>query len=359
MISFYPGPSKVWDKLPHYMQDAWQESILSINHRSPEFVAIAREAIRQLQTKLQIPDDYTVLFASSATECWEIIAQSVLGFEPSMHLYNGAFGEKWHEYTQKLSGKARAHPFSTEELPEINSLQAESATQLIALTHNETSNGTSLPASFLQEVRQAFPAPLIAVDATSSMAGVQLPYQEADIWYASVQKCFGLPAGLAVMLCSPRAISRAQALGERNHYNSLLFMLEKMAEAQTTYTPNVLGIYLLMRSLQDSPGISATAKLLENRYQHWLGFLQNYPGLDFLIQNETLRSRTVLPLKGKPQALEQLKKAARASGLYLGNGYGRWKNSTLRIANFPALTETEIRQLQYFLTSYESSFGKI
>lgn len=359
MISFYPGPSKVWDTLPHYMQDAWQQGMLSINHRSPEFVAISREAIRQLHLKLQVPEEYTILFASSATECWEIIAQSVLGSEPSLHLYNGAFGEKWQEYTQKLSGKAKAQPFSLEELPEVGSLQPDRATRLIALTHNETSNGTALPVSFLQEVRQAFPEPLIAVDATSSMAGVELPYREADIWYASVQKCFGLPAGLAVMLCSPRTISRAQALGERNHYNSLLFMLDKIADAQTTYTPNVLGIYLLMRSLQDSPGISATARLLESRYQHWLDFLQAYPGLDFLVQNKTLRSRTVLPLKGEPAALEQLKIAARASGFYLGNGYGRWKNSTFRIANFPALTEAEIRQLQHFLLSHQGGFPKI
>jgi phosphoserine aminotransferase len=358
MISFYPGPSKVWDSLPLYLQEAWQEGLLSVNHRSPEFVKVSREAIRLLHDKMQIPEDYTIFFTSSATECWEIIAQSVLGTAPSLHLYNGAFGEKWHEYTQKLSGNAKAQTFSLEELPEVSALEPVAGTRLIALTHNETSNGTALPDAFIKSVHQAFPEQLIAVDATSSMGGQVLPYQEADIWYASVQKCFGLPAGLAIMLCSPRVIERARELGEDGHYNSLLFMLEKIREAQTTYTPNVLGIYLLMRSLQDSPYLCATAGLLEDRYENWLQFFKSYPGISLLVQNPQLRSRTVLTLQGKPNELEQLKKAAKEAGLYLGNGYGKWKNNTFRIANFPALTNAEIMQLQNFLQSYQPAFTK-
>jgi phosphoserine aminotransferase len=358
MISFYPGPSKVWDSLPAYLQEAWQEGILSVNHRSPDFVAVSREAIRLLHDKMQIPDDYTILFTSSATECWEIIAQSILSTAPSLHLYNGAFGEKWHEYTQKLSENAKAQTFSLEELPEISALKPAAGTRLIALTHNETSNGTTLPDAFIKSIRQAFPGQLIAVDATSSMGGQMLPYQEGDLWYASVQKCFGLPAGLAIMICSPRAIERARELGEDRHYNSLLFMLEKIREAQTTYTPNVLGIYLLKRSLQDGPYLSATANMLEERFENWLQFFKSYPGISLLVQNPQLRSRTVLTLQGKPNELEQLKKAAKESGLYLGNGYGQWKNNTFRIANFPTLNDTEIQQLQKFLQSYKPAFMK-
>ncbi len=358
MISFYPGPSKVWDSLPFYLQEAWQEGILSVNHRSPEFVAVSRKAIRLLHDKLQVPEDYTILFVSSATECWEIIAQSLLGTSPSLHLYNGAFGQKWFEYTHKLSGNAMAHPFSPEALPGISALRLPVQNRLIALTHNETSNGTALPASFIRNIRQAFPEQLLAVDATSSMAGQLLPYREADIWYASVQKCFGLPAGLGIMLCSSRAIAHARELAENSHYNSLLFMLEKIADAQTTYTPNVLGIYLLMRSLQDRPEVAATARMLEERYENWLQFFRSYTGLSLLVKNPELRSRTVLTLEGEPVELEQLKKTAKAAGFYLGNGYGQWKKNTFRIANFPAITDSEILALQNFLQSYQADFIK-
>jgi phosphoserine aminotransferase len=35
----------------------------------------------------------------------------------------------------------------------------------------------------------------------------------------------------------------------------------------------------------------------------------------------------------------------------LGNGYGKWKNSTFRIANFPAIEEFEITKLKEILMS--------
>jgi len=34
MITFAPGPSKVYDALPNYLQDAYAQGILSANHRS-------------------------------------------------------------------------------------------------------------------------------------------------------------------------------------------------------------------------------------------------------------------------------------------------------------------------------------
>lgn len=353
MISFYPGPSKVWDNLPHYMQDAFNEGILSVNHRSQEFMKISSETIRLLHEKLQIPADYTILFTSSATECWEIIAQSILGKAGSQHFYSGAFGEKWHEYTQNITRNATASPFGPDEIPGLEQVKPGPGDLMLAFTHNETSNGTALPEGYLQEIRATYPDILIAVDATSSMGGVKLPIAAADIWYGSVQKCFGLPAGLGLLIVSPAAIEEAKKLNENGHYNSLLFMLEKIADAQTPYTPNVLGIYLLMRSMQDRPGIEATAELLQKRYESWLQFLESYPELKLLIKNPDARSKTVLTIESTPERIESIKKAAKAEGLYIGNGYGPWKKTSFRIANFPALSEADIDQLKEFLKNYK------
>ena len=91
-ISFYPGPSKVYEKVPKYVMDAYQKGILSINHRSPEFEALFQKTTQLLKKKLQIPEEFNIYFTSSATECWEIIAQSFTQ-KHSFHLYNGAFGE--------------------------------------------------------------------------------------------------------------------------------------------------------------------------------------------------------------------------------------------------------------------------
>ena len=40
---------------------------------------------------------------------------------------------------------------------------------------------------------------------------------------------------------------------------------------------------------------------------------------------------------------------ARSAGMILGNGYGRWKESTFRVANFPALESHEWLALEEFI----------
>ena len=98
MISFYPGPSRVHTEVPAYVRDAYDEGILSINHRSDEFVQMCERTIGLLKERLNVPKDYTIFFTGSATECWEIIAQSLIT-DKSYHIYNGAFGQKWFDYT--------------------------------------------------------------------------------------------------------------------------------------------------------------------------------------------------------------------------------------------------------------------
>lgn len=333
------------------MRDAFLDGVLSINHRSPEFEQIYKDCVTSLKEKLLIPEDYVVMFASSATECWEIIAQSLIEQE-SYHIYNGAFGEKWYEYTKKLKPAAKGTHFDMQTELDVDALEVPHPAELIAITHNETSNGTALNYHTLAKLRKIYPNQLIAVDATSSMAGVRLDFDLADIWYASVQKCFGLPAGLAVMVCSPRALERAVQINENRHYNSFLFMVEKMQLNQTTYTPNVLNIYMLMRVMENAPSIVETEAKTIARYTDWVNFFRSVSSVQLLIENEWIRSRTVLALVASSDKVNEIKETARRAGIVLGSGYGELKSTTFRIANFPAIKTKEIKLLMEFFNEH-------
>ncbi|WP_310587717.1 aminotransferase class V-fold PLP-dependent enzyme [Dyadobacter sp. CY312] len=348
MISFYPGPSKVYPQVEHYLTDAYRSGILSVNHRSDVFMEMLRNTIFALKKSLEIPEDYEVYFVSSATECWEIIAQSLISTS-SLHLYNGAFGAKWMEYTNKIRHGAEGVEFGINELPDLSGLSIDLGYDVICVTHNETSNGTALPASFLSALRQQTNQ-LIAVDATSSMAGAALPWTEADVWYASVQKCFGLPAGLAVMVVSPQAVSRAEHVGDRNFYNSLLFTRENFQKFQTPYTPNALGIYLLGRIMETIAPISEISAELHSRASELYAFLPDN-GYEVLVSNDAVRSDTVIAVQADREKVTKVKSMAKQAGLQLGNGYGAWKDSSFRIANFPAITLSDISLLRNFLFS--------
>jgi phosphoserine aminotransferase len=352
MISFYPGPSRVHDEIPDYVKDACKAGILSINHRSGEFMEMSEKTIALLKSKLEIPNEYTVFFTASATECWEIIAQSVIE-KNSFHIYNGAFGRKWFEYTRKLRTGASGHSFAIDELVNVKKLRISRDATVICLTQNETSNGTQVSNEIIGQIRERYPDQLIAVDATSSMAGILLDFAVADIWFASVQKCFGLPAGLGLMICSAEAMARVKKIGEKKHYNSLTFMAEMMVKWQTPFTPNVLNIYLLNCVMNASKPIREVHLKIAERYRMWLDFFDHKTSVQHLIRNEAARSLTVIPVAAKEALVTAIKSRAKKNGFLLGEGYGDLKASTFRIANFPAIKKKEIYALMEFLDDYE------
>ncbi|MFD0999288.1 aminotransferase class V-fold PLP-dependent enzyme [Ohtaekwangia kribbensis] len=351
MISFYPGPSRVHDEIPKYVKDAFTAGIMSINHRSDDFVSMSEKTIKLLKQKLNIPRNYTVFFTSSATECWEIIAQSIVT-DKSYHLYNGSFGQKWFDYTKRIHPFAEPLPFDVNEKLDPKKLIFDLKEGLICVTQNETSNGTQVSNAIIRAIKKNNPSYLLAIDATSSMAGIDLDFKSADIWLASVQKCFGLPAGLGLMVCSPQAIERVKTINEKNHYNSLMFMTEMMDKWQTPFTPNVLGIYLLMRVLENMDAIKATHDLIEERYNKWIIFLKSRKNIRHFVNEEAVQSYTVIPVTADEQTVATIKKSAKKEGILLGEGYGNYKPVTFRIANFPALKEKEIKTLMKFLEKY-------
>jgi phosphoserine aminotransferase len=188
---------------------------------------------------------------------------------------------------------------------------------------------------------------LLAVDATSSMGGIALPFSCGDVWFASVQKCFGLPAGMAVMILSPKAIAKARQRGEKAHYNSLQSIIENAGKFQTHHTPNVLGIYLMKRTMEASAGIVSIEEKLLSRYRQWETFIDAHPLFDWLVEEKNSRSKTVLTLSCPDPA--KVKQRAREAHIIIGNGYGPWAESTVRIANFPAIEHDEITALQSVL----------
>lgn len=354
MITFYPGPSKVYPQVEQYIREAFESGLISANHRSEGFMQMLAQTISDLKLKLDVPAGYEVYFVSSATECWEIIAQSLI-IDSSLHIYNGAFGEKWMEYTHRISLRTSDAAFGLNDTLLMDRSAAFSRNELICVTYNETSNGTKIPEDFLLDIRKKVDN-LIAVDATSSMAGVVLPWENADVWYASVQKCFGLPAGMAVMVVSPKAIERAIQIGENKHYNSLLFIRENFLKFQTPYTPNTLGIYLLGKVMQQVPVIEEVDRRTRQRASEWYTFLIEN-GYELVVENKAVRSDTVIAVRATRERIAELKKAAKQVGITLGNGYGKEKETSFRIANFPAISAEEIDTLKQFLTKMAPNEG--
>ncbi|GAB3578655.1 aminotransferase class V-fold PLP-dependent enzyme [Hymenobacter daeguensis] len=353
MYTFNPGPSAVYPAVRQYLTDAFDGDWLSAGHRSEKIISLVRQTVADLKAKLNVPQDYTVLFTGSATECWEILAQSLTP-RRSFHLYNGDFGEKWYKYAKALRPASTGLRFGLDALPDVAGLSfAPDDTDLVCITQNETSTATQLREGFILNLYNRLGGALLAVDATSSLAGLNLKYIKADIWYGSVQKCFGLPAGLGVMILSPRAVAQAKLVNDRAHYNALPAMLAQMLNYQTNYTPNVLGIYLMSRVLADREPIKTVHQHLVDRAEKLYAFFEQATPLTPLVSNPETRSTTVIGLQGDAALIEEIKAKAKEAGLLLGSGYGPLKATTIRIANFPAVPDAAMEALvQFFAREY-------
>ncbi len=348
MISFYPGPSKLNSHIKSFMAEAVDTGLLSVNHRSDTFMQMMAETKKNVSTYLKLPKGYEIVFTSSATECWEIVSKSLVkGL--SMHIFNGSFGEKWFQFAHKIKRGSEEYIFKLQEPLPVDELLLPLMTEVVCITQNETSNGTQVAPSIFTYLRQQSPGTLIAVDATSSMAGINLPYADADVWLASVQKCFGMPSGLGIMILSPKAIERAREINERDRYNSLSPMLDFSIQNQTPYTPNVLNIFLLGKVTSQMGTQQDNSDLIKKRAATFYSFLENSSLYKPLIQNAEVRSDTVIAIKSSADKVSSARKQAEKAGYLLGKGYGRWAEDTFRIANFPAHTTEELDELMQLL----------
>ena len=125
-------------------------------------------------------------------------------------------------------------------------------------------------------------------------------------------------------------------------------MVEKMAAYQTTHTPNVLNIYLLKRVMKAAPNVNITHKKTLERFNDWMDFLSKFEAFELLNPNPEVQSHTVIGIKGNQKLIEKVHQNAKQAGIILGQGYGELKESTIRVANFPAIKEREIKICQKF-----------
>jgi phosphoserine aminotransferase len=221
---------------------------------------------------------------------------------------------------------------------------------MIGLTHNETSTGVSLTMDFIHSFRTSNPNALIIVDAVSSLPYPAFDYSKIDSVFFSVQKGFGLPAGLGVWVVNDRCIAKAEELISKGKgvgtYHSLPFYLQNAKKNQTPETPNVLGIYLLSKVVDDflRRGISTTRKETEYKAAILYQALENHSILSPFVKDKNVQSKTVIVAQCGDRT-EKINEYLKSVGLHPGDGYGVLKKMQLRFANFPAHSKEQFELL--------------
>lgn len=346
-INFAPGPSQLYFTTEDHVRKALRENIGSLAHRSKEFEVIFKLATEGLKELLSIPKDFHIFFAASATEIWERSIQNLVEKE-SFHLVNGAFSNRFHEIAGQL--KKTAIKIEVNKGTGFDEVRIPSTTELIAVTHNETSTGVSLPLEFIHQLKEQNKDALVIVDAVSSLPYPQFDYSKIDSVFFSVQKGFGLPAGLGVWIVNDRCIAKAEMLLAKGitigTYHSLPAFHANSKKNQTPETPNVLSIYLLANVVADmlARGVGTIRKETEYKAAILYQALQSNQLIKPFVTESKFQSKTVI-VADCGEHTQRVAQLLQAKGLYPGEGYGELKKSQLRFANFPTHSKEQYELL--------------
>jgi aspartate aminotransferase-like enzyme len=348
---FLPGPTEV---RPEILQAMVRPVI---GHRTADMVSLLSgmaDTLRQVfRTERPV-----YISTSSATGFMEA-AITNLSRRRVLCLVGGAFGERFHRIASRCGRQADALPVSWGEphTPEILREALDAAPgryDLVTAVHSETSTGVLNPVAELAAVVRERQDLLIAVDGVTSVGGAKVEFDDwnLDFLLTGAQKALALPPGLAFAAASERSLERARGIEGRGYYFDLVEFDRRSAEHQTTNTPAVNLFYALedqLARIRDE-GIERRWERHERmagRTWRWVEELRDETGLPFrVLAPEGFRSPTVTAVI-LPEGMSgpAIVAAARERGYTLAPGYGRLRESTLRIGHMGDHTQRELEDL--------------
>jgi phosphoserine aminotransferase len=350
--SFTVGPSQLHPAVPGALQEAFRTGLPSWSHRSDAFRQEVAGTVEALSELLGVPDGWRILLLGSATEAMERVAQGVVGGGGrSFHLVNGAFARRFRAVVRNVGGEAGGIEAEDGLGFHLPSVEVPEGTRLLVLTQNETSTGVALDPEGIRSLALRHREVLTAVDAVTALPTQPLALDAVDAAFFSVQKLFGLPAGLGVLIASPRLVEEVRRRMDAGRSGGGFLHLPALAEAadrqETPATPNMLGIHLLGVVARDFLrrglwAIRRDARESEARIRA----AARAVGWDPFPPEERDRSGTVLVFRlPEGRRGEGERGRLRAAGFEVSAGYGANRDRLVRIANFPSHTPDAVDAL--------------
>jgi len=333
-ISLSVGPSQISEAVANDIREIGASGLLAESHRGPVVQGLLRGTVAAVRAAMHLPDDYEFLFQPSATAAMEMTLRNCVRAS-SFHFVHGAFSARFANTADQIGLQATRFESGWDAPLAPEGAQVPEDTEMICVTHAETSTGRMWPHEELAALRARHPEPLLAVDVTSSFGAMAMDWTAADVWLGSVQKVWGLPAGLGYVVVGPRAFERAEALGSERtavSWQDLLVLRKRSASGETVETPNIFDIALLERQAGrwDLAQVEA-----ETRAKAAL-MAEVFEDERFYQPDPRWRSLTVHCMKADDP--EAWRRRAVAAGAVIGAGYGPLKQSCVRIATFPAVS---------------------
>ena len=251
---FIPGPTN----MPEVVRKACD--MPTIDHRSPAFARMFQPAVAGVRRVLKMDAGEVIILPSTGTGGWEAAISNTLSpGDTVLAARFGMFSHRWIDMCQRhgLNVQIIETPWGQgAPLDQIEAaLRADTSGKIKAVlaTHNETATGVR---SDIAGIRRAMVAAghdaLLFVDGVSSIASMPFEFSRwgVDVAVAGSQKGFMLPAGLAILGVSPKALSAMETAKLPRTFFDFRDMLKSYAAGGYPYTPAVGLISGLAKAIE-------------------------------------------------------------------------------------------------------------
>ncbi|MDO9639543.1 MAG: aminotransferase class V-fold PLP-dependent enzyme [Pseudotabrizicola sp.] len=251
---FIPGPTNI----PETIRKACD--LPTLDHRSPAFARLFRPAVEGVRRVLKMAEGEVILLPSTGTGGWEAAITNTLSpGDTVLAARFGMFSHRWIDLCQRhgLTVQIIEVPWGQgAPLDKIEAaLRADTTGTIKAVlaTHNETATGVRSDIAGLRRAMDAAGhAAMLMVDGVSSIGS--MPFEMGawgvDIAVAGSQKGFMLPAGLAIVGVSPKALQAMDTATLPRTFFDFKDMLKSYAAGGFPYTPPVGLIAGLARAIE-------------------------------------------------------------------------------------------------------------
>ena len=343
---FIPGPTNI----PESVRKACD--IPTMDHRSPTFARLFQPVVAGVRRVLKMDLGEVIILPSTGTGGWEAAISNTLSpGETVLAARFGMFSHRWIDMCQRhgLMVEIIETPWGMgAPLAAIEAaLRADTGHKIKAVlaTHNETATGVKSDIAGIRRAIDAAAHPaMLMVDGVSSIGS--MPFEMAvwgvDIAVAGSQKGFMLPAGLAILGISPKAIAAMDTAKLPRTFFDFKDMLRSYAAGGFPYTPPVGLIAGLAHAIQllEDEGLDAVyarhhrlAEGVRRAIAAW-GMVPCAVSPD--LYSDTVTA-VVVPEGCNGTDLVQL--AAKKYGVAFGVGLGEVAGKVFRIGHLGMLTD--------------------
>jgi aspartate aminotransferase-like enzyme len=328
-----PGPTEVSQKILR------EQTHPLISHREKAFSELYSGITAKLAEFFELTEDCKPTVTTSSGTLWfDIVGRSIVK-EKALMCVNGAFSERFGKTIRNCGKKADFIEVEWGKAVKPDMIAEKLDTgeyDTLAVCHNESSTGVRNPIHQIGKlVRRDYPNIIFAIDSVSAMAGDKTLPKEigCDIIFASTQKCFALPPGLAVSLVTNRAIERAQEISNRGSYTDLVTIFEYDKKQQTPFTPNISLLYALDKRMDLL--LKETYDHVYQRHKQMAQYTQQWAKKHFALFAEPgYESITVTCIQNtQGKNVQELNQKLAEKGYEISNGYGKLKEKTFRIGH--------------------------